>query len=69
MSEAQALQLAINTMRTQAYLAETEARDWRKYGEALQFNRTESRTAAEYADRLIEAAAVLQTILDRQGIR
>jgi hypothetical protein len=65
MNEVQALQLAIDTMSTEAYLAEPMARDWRKYGDALQFQQTESRMAAERADRLTAAAAVLQTMLDK----
>jgi hypothetical protein len=69
MSEVEALQIAIETMQTEAYLAEPMARDWRKYGRGLLFQQAESRMAAERADRLTKAATVLQTMLDRQGIR
>jgi len=65
MTDHEALQLAIDTMRTEAYLAEPQARDWRTYGAALQFERTESRMAAERADRLTEAAAVLEALQAR----
>jgi hypothetical protein len=65
MTDLQALQFAIETMRRQAYLAEPEARDWRKYGDTLLFNKLESRQAAEYADRLIEAANVLEALKTR----
>jgi hypothetical protein len=65
MNELAALQLAIDTMRRQAYLAEPEAHDWRKYGAALVFNKTESKLAAEYADRLTEAANVLEALKTR----
>jgi len=63
MSEAEALQIAIETLHTEAYLAEPMARDWRKYGKGLLFNQTESSMAGERADRITEAAAVLQTML------
>jgi hypothetical protein len=62
MTDLEALQLAIETMRTEAYLAEPMARDWRNYGSGLLFNQTESRMAAERADRLNEAARILETL-------
>lgn len=62
MNELQAIQLAIGTLRSNAYLAESQARDWRTYGDKLQFNKRESRQAAEYADRLYEAANVLEAL-------
>jgi hypothetical protein len=65
MTEREALVLAAATMRTQAYLAEPEARDWRKYGDTLKFNKLESKQAAEYADRLTEAANIIEALLSR----
>jgi hypothetical protein len=64
-TEREALVLAAATMRQQAYLAEPMARDWRTHGEALQFNKQESRQAAEYADRLTEAANIIDALLSR----
>jgi hypothetical protein len=65
MTDLDALQLAIDTLRSNAYLAEPMAKDWRAYGDALQFNRTESRLAAEYADRLYDAANTLEALKAR----
>lgn len=65
MTEEQALQVAIDELHKRAYLAEFAARDWRTYGDKLQFNKAESRYAAEYCDRLYEAIAVLREILVR----
>lgn len=65
MTEREALVLAATTLRQQAYLAEPMARDWRTHGDALQFNKLESRQAAEYADRLTEAANIIEALLSR----
>ncbi len=66
MNEREALVLAAATLRQQAYLAEPMARDWRTHGDALVFNKLESRQAAEYADRLTEAASIIETLLSRK---
>jgi hypothetical protein len=65
MSELEAIQLAIAVLRTEASLAEPQARDWREYGSALQSNRNESRLSAKYADQLTEAVTVLEALKAR----
>ncbi len=65
MTEIEALQIAIDALLSAAERNEIVARDWRKYGDALQFGRAESRRAAETADSMREAAAVLQSLKTR----
>jgi hypothetical protein len=64
-SEIEALQVAIDAMSAEVCLCEPMARDWRKYGAALQFGLLEGRLAAERADRLHLAADVLRAFLAR----
>lgn len=63
MKTREALETAIQAMKTSIVLAEPQARDWRIYGQALQFNKNESRHAAEYCDRLAEAIVALERLL------
>ena len=63
MTASEALSIAIEAMRRDRVLFEPPARDWRRYGETLAFNKQESRRAAAYCDQLTEAIAVLEQLL------
>jgi hypothetical protein len=61
----QALTIAIDTMTVTIAKLESQARDWRTYGAALQFNTMESRRAAGHCDELAKVIVALNGLRDQ----
>jgi hypothetical protein len=63
MSEQEALTLAIAALQLDNSRLAAIARDWLQYGDALQFNKAESKQAAETIERNKQAIKVLEHML------
>jgi hypothetical protein len=63
MTDHEALEVAIEALDRECIRLASTARDWQTYGDKLQFNRAESRRAAETITRYEQAIKVLEAML------